>query len=115
MSLEGTWKFTHSYKGIPSYHFFANLGANGSMSVPDFPQFFGIWTQLGPSNQVALAIADSTKPSITSYVGNVGSGNMGGLMTGGSGCPVSKTISGSWFATKHELIDVPQGAPGLPD
>lgn len=115
MSLEGTWKITHSFKGIPSYHFFANFGANGSISVQDHPQFFGTWTQLGASNQVALAIADSTKPSITSYVGNVAFGSMGGLMTGGSGCPVSKTISGSWIAIQQELVEAPQGAPGLPD
>lgn len=114
MSLEGTWKITHSFNGVPTYQFSANFGANGSIAVQNHPQFYGTWTQLGTSNQVALAIADSTQPSITSYAGNVAFGSMGGLMTGGSGCPVSTTLSGSWVAVKQELLDAPEGAPGLP-
>lgn len=107
MSLQGTWKMTHHWKGAPPYSFTANFRADG---VIDLPGFLGTWTQLGQSNQVALAIGDSR--SITSYVGNVLGGAMGGEMTGaGAG---SGGMPGEWIAVRLELVDAAEGAHQVP-
>lgn len=113
MSLEGTWIITNHWNGANPYHFSANFGKDGTIAVEGQKEFFGTWTVLGSSSQVALAIADFKNPSITSYNGNVLGGAMGGEMTGGA--PGQSTFAGVWSAQQQAHADAPHkrlSAPG---
>lgn len=96
MSLAGTWIITQKWKGVPPYKFPAKFGKDGTIRVKG--GYFGTWTVLGASSQVALAIANFKQQTITSYNGNVVGPAMGGQMTGGS--PGKPTSSGTWSAQR---------------
>lgn len=110
MSLQGTWVFTQQWQGQPAYHFNAELGGDGSIKVDG--GYFGTWTQLGSSNQLALGIANFQQQSVTSYSGNVAGPAMGGEMTGGT--PGGQIFKGVWSAqqtahaeAEHRALDAP--------
>ena len=111
MNLEGNWIFTQKWNGQSPYKFGAKLSSDGTIEVDG--GYFGTWTVLGSSNQLALAIANFSQQSITSYSGNVAGPSMGGEMTGGA--PGQSVFKGVWSATLVSHDEAPQGelrAPG---
>jgi hypothetical protein len=109
--MEGTWIITQVWDGIPAYKFSANFAANGTITV-EGGKYFGVWDQLGSSNQIGLAIANFEQSSITSYVGNIVGPAMGGQMTGSTkgGTP----IKGVWSANRQQHTDAVKGVLRLP-
>ncbi|MEM9548200.1 MAG: hypothetical protein AAGA77_19620 [Bacteroidota bacterium] len=99
-NLAGTWRFTQHWEGAPPYSFNAEFTAEGTISI-QAGAFFGTYRVLGNSNQIALAIADFGKKSITAYVGNVVGGAMGGQATGAQ--LGGKPSNGNWSAQRIEF------------
>ena len=111
MNLEGTWIMTQAWKGAPPYKFSATFESDGSLTVDG--GFYGMWTVLGNSTQVSLAIADFQRGSITAYNGNVLGAAMGGMMTGGR--HGGATHQGTWSAIKQTHAEAPENAFSLPE
>ncbi|MEM7587237.1 MAG: hypothetical protein AAF560_27855 [Acidobacteriota bacterium] len=115
MTLAGTWQLHHQW-GEHGYNITAKFGADGSITVKG--GFFGTWTVLGTSNQVALAIANFDRGSqffgsVTSYAGNVSGGVMGGQMKGGKrGGTISQ---GTWHGIRRSILKAPKEAHQVPD
>ncbi len=106
--LSGNWKFTQKWNTSQPYSFNAELQKNGTVSINN-GQFFGTYEVLGSSNQIALAIGsfNGAPQSITSYVGNLAGGAMGGEATGASvGGPV---VNGVWSAQQVAQVDENKG------
>lgn len=97
MSLKGIWIVTQHWDKARPYKFPAKFGADGTIEVEG--AYFGTWTVLGSSNQLALALANFKGQTITSYSGNVAGFAMGGQMTGGS--PGRKIHKGVWSAQRR--------------
>ena len=115
MSLEGTWRI-HQNWGGHGYNITAKFGADGSILVEG--GFFGTWTVLGSSNQVALAIAnfESGSPffgSVTSYAGNVAGDVMGGQMKGGK--RGGRISNGTWSGVRESTLEAPMREHHVPD
>lgn len=103
-SLDGDWVVTQQWAGVKPYKFPMSI-KNGVVTVEG--GFNGVSDQLGSSSFVSLAIANYAQKSITSYIGNIAGGAMGGQMTGTQN---SKVVQGIWSAVKSHLDNAVPGA-----
>lgn len=111
-NLVGIWRITQKWAGSPAYHFEADFLPNGTIRIPG-TKFFGVYKELGSSNQVSLAIAQFTKPnSISTYVGNVAGNAMGGEARGA--VPGGEEHDGEWTAVRLDTLSAPKQDHKLP-
>ena len=92
--LPGKYLLYQQWEGMKfGYCFFADIDEDGTIKIPG-ARFIGTWTE--QAGDIALAIAESSGNSITSYRGRVYGGFMHGDMTGTN--KNGEVFKGAWNA-----------------
>lgn len=101
--INGTWEIKQTWEidGKQESYSFDAIFVNGKISINN-GQYFGAYSELGSSTYISMGISNFSNKTITSYVGNVVSTNMGGEMTGTS--PDGNVHKGIWTASYVFII-----------
>jgi len=113
-NLAGTWVFTQKWHGVVPYKFKAEFSEEGTITIND-GEFFGTYARLGNSSQVALAIANFSNKTITSYVGNVAGSAMGGETVGANYNQPERGVNGIWSAVQLPISNAEEKNHHVPE